>query len=341
MTCVRLPQGFFPDAAEAMPNPRTEGSCCPSSLVNSQLSSAGGWCILLPLHVKMLFYPKVKDLFSVLVLEPPCAWIPQNQTMQMLAVDPCVLESPHKFFLRMKQKLQQQQKDTASSNPIKQSIPPSTTAEKPLLKPTFGEPVTSAPTATESVVPDKDDQDNFLVESLGADDEMSPNTITSSVNVCSAPSKPGDQLEERSGGREANCCELRQEKGQPQPSDQQAAHRAKTSETNSQKPLQCLCSIMFCSPKVHVTKNKNLKENSKGPQDKPHSGRLAAKAGNEKKICLTSWSIRVINGNTAICVEGKRKDMKGLSWHSNAIMERVANNQVKTSSGNIYILQGH
>lgn len=112
MTCVRLPQGFFPDAAEAMPNPRTEGSCCPSSLVNSQLSSAGGWCILLPLHVKMLFYPKVKDLFSVLVLEPPCAWIPQNQTMQMLAVDPCVLESPHKFFLRMKQKLQQQQKGT-------------------------------------------------------------------------------------------------------------------------------------------------------------------------------------------------------------------------------------
>uniref|UniRef100_U3IVV4 Mis18-binding protein 1 n=2 Tax=Anas platyrhynchos TaxID=8839 RepID=U3IVV4_ANAPP len=257
----------------------------------------------------------------------------------MLAVDPCVLESPHKFFLRMKQKLQQQQKDTASSNPIKQSIPSSTTAEKPLLKPTFGEPVTSAP--TESVVPDKDDQDNFLVESLDADDEMSQNTITSSVNVCSAPSKPGDQLEERCGGREANCCELWQEKGQPQPSDQQAAHRAKTPETNSQKPLQCLCSIMFCSPKVHVTKNKNLKENSKGPQDKPHSGQLAAKAGNEKKICLTSWSIRVINGNTAICVEGKRKDMKDLSWHSNAIIERVANNQVKTSSGNIYLLQGH
>ncbi|EOA97318.1 putative DNA-binding protein C14orf106, partial [Anas platyrhynchos] len=229
--------------------------------------------------------------------------------------------------------------DTASSNPIKQSIPSSTTAEKPLLKPTFGEPVTSAP--TESVVPDKDDRDNFLVESLDADDEMSQNTITSSVNVCSAPSKPGDQLEERCGGREANCCELWQEKGQPQPSDQQAAHRAKTPETNSQKPLQCLCSIMFCSPKVHVTKNKNLKENSKGPQDKPHSGQLAAKAGNEKKICLTSWSIRVINGNTAICVEGKRKDMKDLSWHSNAIMERVANNQVKTSSGNIYLLQGH
>ncbi|NXI72140.1 M18BP protein, partial [Anseranas semipalmata] len=61
----------------------------------------------------------------------------------------------------------------------------------------------------------------------------------------------------------------------------------------------------------------------------------------QKRICLTSWSIKVINGNTAVCVEGKRKDMKDLSWHSNAIMERVANNQVKTSSGSIYLLQGN
>lgn len=63
MTCVHLPQGFLSDAAEAMPNPSTEGSCCPSSLVNSQLSSAGGWCILLPLHLKTLFY--LKDFFCI------------------------------------------------------------------------------------------------------------------------------------------------------------------------------------------------------------------------------------------------------------------------------------
>jgi len=28
-------------------------------------------------------------------------------------------------------------------------------------------------------------------------------------------------------------------------------------------------------------------------------------------------------------------------WHSNAVVERVAHNQVKTSSGNIYLLQGN
>ncbi|KFP97520.1 Mis18-binding protein 1, partial [Haliaeetus albicilla] len=61
----------------------------------------------------------------------------------------------------------------------------------------------------------------------------------------------------------------------------------------------------------------------------------------QKNICLTSWRIKVMDGNTAIYVEGKRKDMKGLSWHSNAIMERIAHNQVKTSTGSIYLLQGN
>ncbi|KFU92279.1 Mis18-binding protein 1, partial [Chaetura pelagica] len=61
----------------------------------------------------------------------------------------------------------------------------------------------------------------------------------------------------------------------------------------------------------------------------------------QKNVCLTSWRIRVMDGNTAIYVEGKRKDMKNLPWRSNAITERVAHNQVKTSSGNIYLLEGN
>ncbi|NXW89952.1 M18BP protein, partial [Alopecoenas beccarii] len=60
----------------------------------------------------------------------------------------------------------------------------------------------------------------------------------------------------------------------------------------------------------------------------------------QKVVCLTSWRIKVVDGNTAICVEGKRKDMKNMSWHSNAVIERINYNQVKTSSGTIYLLQG-
>ncbi|NXH58543.1 M18BP protein, partial [Rhabdornis inornatus] len=60
----------------------------------------------------------------------------------------------------------------------------------------------------------------------------------------------------------------------------------------------------------------------------------------QKNICLNSWRIKVLTGNTAICVEGKRKDMRQLLWHSSAVTERLAHNQVQTSTGAVYLLQG-
>ncbi|NWY45846.1 M18BP protein, partial [Sylvia atricapilla] len=60
----------------------------------------------------------------------------------------------------------------------------------------------------------------------------------------------------------------------------------------------------------------------------------------QPNICLNSWSISVLSGNTAICVEGKRKDMRQQLWHSSAIMERLTRSQVKTSTGTVYQLQG-
>ncbi|NWS88792.1 M18BP protein, partial [Toxostoma redivivum] len=60
----------------------------------------------------------------------------------------------------------------------------------------------------------------------------------------------------------------------------------------------------------------------------------------QKNICLNSWRIKVLAGNMAICVEGKRKDMRQLLWHSSAVTERLTHNQVKTSTGAVYLLQG-
>ncbi|XP_009471036.1 PREDICTED: mis18-binding protein 1 [Nipponia nippon] len=272
--------------------------------------------------------------------ELSCTRIPENRTTKALATDPLVLESPQKFFLRVKRKLQQQQKDPTPSNPIKQNIPPSTTTEKPLVKSAFAEQPRNDP--AEYVAADEDDQDNFLVESMDADDEMSQDTVTSPVILNSAPFKKGDQVEERRGNGEAKRTELHQDGRELQPSDKQAAHGVeKMLETNSQKPSQCFCSIMLSSPKVHIPRKQKPKEGCKVPLDKPHTDQVTGKADKEKNVCLTSWRIKVMDGNTAICVEGKRKDMKDLFWHSNAIMERVAHNQVKTSSGSIYLLQGN
>lgn len=33
--------------------------------------------------------------------------------------------------------------------------------------------------------------------------------------------------------------------------------------------------------------------------------------------------------------------MKDVFWHSNVIVERITHNQVKTLTGNIYMLEGH
>ncbi|KFP84590.1 Mis18-binding protein 1, partial [Acanthisitta chloris] len=60
----------------------------------------------------------------------------------------------------------------------------------------------------------------------------------------------------------------------------------------------------------------------------------------QENVYLSSWRIQVLDGNTAICVEGKRKDMRYLPWHSSAITERLACNRLKTSSGTVYVLEG-
>ncbi|NXV04524.1 M18BP protein, partial [Cettia cetti] len=60
----------------------------------------------------------------------------------------------------------------------------------------------------------------------------------------------------------------------------------------------------------------------------------------QTNICLNSWRIKVLTGNTAICLEGKRKDMRQQLWRSSAVTERLARSQVRTSSGTVYLLQG-
>ncbi|XP_031458191.1 mis18-binding protein 1 isoform X2 [Phasianus colchicus] len=274
--------------------------------------------------------------------ELPCIRIPQNQAVKMLNVDPIVLESPQKFFLRVKQKLQQnqQQKDPTLPSPNKQNVPPPPTAEKPIIKSAFAELLPNAQTAC--VAAAKDNEDNFLVESMDADDEMSLNTGTSTVGVRSTPSDSGEQLEERCGNREAKRTELQQEKGRLQPSNQRAEHRAeKILVTAAQKPTQHFCNVVLTTHEACMPRKQKQKENCNGPLDKRQADQIAVTADKEKRICLSSWRIKVMSGNTAVCVEGKRKDMKDMLWHSNAVVERVAYNQVKTASGNIYLLQGH
>lgn len=62
-----------------------------------------------------VFLPQIQRFFFLYCYyfpELPCTLIAENRTMKALSIDPLVLESPQKFFLRVKWKLQQQQKGT-------------------------------------------------------------------------------------------------------------------------------------------------------------------------------------------------------------------------------------
>ncbi|CAN0123329.1 unnamed protein product [Bubo scandiacus] len=275
------------------------------------------------------------------VPEPLCTQIPEKQTMKALAVDPLVLESPQKFFLRIKQKLQQQQqqRDPTPPNPIRQTVPPSTATEKPLIEAAIAEQLGNDP--PKHVASDREDQDSFCVELMDTDDEMSQNTVTGSVNFNSTPLKNGGQLEERGRNGEAKCTELHQGRRELQPGNKQAAHGVQeVLETNPQKPSQCFCRMILSSPRVNIPRKQRLEEGCKVPLDKPNTDQVASKADQEKIVCLTNWRVKVLDDNAAICVEGKEKHSKDVFRCSNAVTERIARNKVKTSCGCIYSLQG-
>ncbi|CAM4573701.1 unnamed protein product [Lepidochelys olivacea] len=271
-----------------------------------------------------------------------CTKIARNKNVDSLAVDTLVSESPQKFFLRMKQKVQKQQKDPALSNQIKQSIS-STIVNKPLIKSDFAKQVSNFNGECTVNNTSNSQDDVFLVEPIDADDEMSQNTMIDTVNANSDPSKTGVQLAERYGSGETIYASPHREGRLLQESTWKTAQGVeKKSETDSQRPTQCFCSIMFSSPKVHIPRKQKPKEGDcTAPSGSSHIDKNDGNANKQSKICLSEWRIKVINNNTAVCVEGKRRDMKELYWHSNAIVERMASNQVKTISGRIYLLQGN
>ncbi|XP_064278833.1 mis18-binding protein 1 [Passer domesticus] len=275
---------------------------------------------------------------------PPAAEpvLPQSPRMEPLEVppaEPLLLETPQKFFLRVKWQLQQQQAIPPSTK-TQQNVPPSRTVGNPSVQPACAEQPGNEP--AEAVNSDKDDVDVFVVESVevDADEDMSQSTVAPPLPVNSTPWENGDGVTGRWGNGEAKRTELPEDRRELQPSKKPAAPAVeKAPDTNPGNPSQRFCNILLSSP-VQIPRKQKWAEDPRVPLDKAPADQPAGNAHKEKNICLSNWRIQVLSGNTAICVEGKRKDMRQLLWHSSAITERVTHNQVQTSSGAVYLLQG-
>ncbi|XP_064572074.1 mis18-binding protein 1 [Zonotrichia leucophrys gambelii] len=265
--------------------------------------------------------------------EPVLPQTPRMEPLEVPPAEPPVLETPQKFFLRVKWQ-QQQHQATPPSTQRQQNVPPCRGAEDASVQAGNG--------PAGELDSDKDDVDVFLVESVevDADGEMPQRTVASPLQVKSPPWENGDQAKGRWRNAEAKCTELHEDRRELQPSRKPAAPAVeKAPETNPANPSQPVCSILLSSP-VHIPRKQKWAEDPKVPLDKAPADQPAGKAHKEKNICLSSWRIKVLAGNTAICVEGKRKDMRQQLWHSSAVTERVTHNQVQTCSGAVYLLQG-
>ncbi|XP_030806354.1 mis18-binding protein 1 [Camarhynchus parvulus] len=270
--------------------------------------------------------------------EPVLLQAPKMEPLEVPPAEPALLETPQKFFLRVK--WQQQHQATPPSTQSKQNVPPSRSAENPPVQAARAEQAGNEPAG--ELDSDKDDVDVFLVESVevDADGEMSQRTAASPLQVNSNPWENGDQVKGRWRNAEAKRMEFDEDRRGLQPSKKPAAPAVeKAPETNPANPSQPFCSILLSSP-IHIPRKQKRAEDPKVPLDKAPADQPAGKAHKEKNIYLSSWRIKVLAGNTAICVEGKRKDMRQLLWHSSAVTERVTHNQVQTSSGAVYLLQG-
>ncbi|XP_039214570.1 mis18-binding protein 1 isoform X2 [Crotalus tigris] len=225
-------------------------------------------------------------------------------------------ESPNKFFSRVKQRLQEDW---------------SQKAKQPL--------VTSCPTKK---------LNNFNEECLSTTVSQKEKIIVEPAELASETftiiSNPlivsDDHINSREFLREEASRKFPQEKAVVTPSKNIYGQKAgENVSVSPQKPSQHLCDSIFATPKVHIPRKR--RHDTKVLLDEPDTGTNKKFSKEKQMICMNQWRIRVINNNTAVCLEGKRRDMKDIFWHSNVIVERITHNQVKTLTGNIYMLEGY
>ncbi|XP_077180257.1 mis18-binding protein 1 [Paroedura picta] len=268
-----------------------------------------------------------KPLGEARVSQP--AGLATNKMRSLAARDPLVLESPHKFFSRMKQVAGQKPRQQAQS-PSRQAKQngPASVAGKQLAVPSASavKELNSCNEADPNNTCSQDDA--FLLEAT----ELGNDTINA-AGAADLTHGPDACVPPAGHGREGRAWqEGKQKPGQ---------RGGQASEAEPQGPSQDLHDIL-ATPKVHIPRKPKLAgAPSKMPLGVPHMDTTYNHTPEEvpQRILLSDWRIKVLN-DTAVFLEGKRKDMDNISWHSNAVVERIAHNQVKTSSGNIYVLEG-
>lgn len=169
-------------------------------------------------------------------------------------------------------------------------------------------------------------KNTFVLEGIDSTYEKFESTDVSTISTICVPIKNHSQLTTSNNDM---TTENTAKEDITEQNDKTTSRR-----TVLQDPIRNTSEIICANPRLNSTI-------SGQPQRK--LTKLETIVGEVKKyqvVKLQEWMIKVINNNTAICVEGKLVDMTDVYWHSNVIIERIKYNELRTLSGNTYILKG-
>ncbi|XP_046931617.1 mis18-binding protein 1 isoform X2 [Lynx rufus] len=178
----------------------------------------------------------------------------------------------------------------------------------------------------------KSKKDTFVLEGVDSIIEKSQNTTVETLNTNCVPVKNDDQLMVS----DSKVATKRTSQQEIKEGNENSVPR----ETDLLGSMNDTCKIVLATPRFHITIPQKSKRNALNHSLPSTPQTLSNEVKEIKVVQLQEWMIKVINNNTAICVEGKLTDITNIYWHSNVIIERIKHNKLKTLSGNIYILKG-
>ncbi|XP_055274300.1 mis18-binding protein 1 isoform X2 [Moschus berezovskii] len=261
---------------------------------------------------------------------------PENSSLRenSTSVQEVPLESSNNNFVSVKQKIEYQQEKKVPLHNLTYELPILNQEHKNVAA--ADRALTRAQVARQIlhskeniVATNKYKKDTFVLEDIDSTCEKSPNTTVKTL--CGPDVENGGQLLVSGDSKITTEGTSEQEIKE---GNEKTMHR----ETDFPGSTSDTCKIVLATPRFHITIPRRSKTNAWNLS--PSISQTITNGVKIKVVQLQEWMIKVINNNTAICVEGKLTDITNIYWHSNIIIERIKHNKLRTLSGNIYVLKG-
>ncbi|XP_053512809.1 mis18-binding protein 1 [Artibeus jamaicensis] len=175
-------------------------------------------------------------------------------------------------------------------------------------------------------------KNTIVLEGMDSAYEKSQNTTVETLNTNGVSIKNGCQLMVSDSKVTT--------KGTSQPEIKKGNEKTMPRESALPGSINNTCEIVLATPRGNVTIPRRSKRYASRLPLPSICPTITDGVKSTKVVQLQEWMIKIINNNSAICVEGKLIDITNIYWHSNAIIERIEQNKLRTLSGNIYILKG-